>query len=99
MVSSYGQAGLSDEQSFQPGRPPAAIRLRQLVPLAVSLGCLGLLLWLFWGQLPAVWHTVRAVKPWVLALAGLPYLLAFYMLAVRLRLVFRVFGIDQPSYR
>ncbi len=99
MVSSYGQAGLSDERSLRPGRQPAAVWLRHLVPLVVSLGCLGLLLWVFWGQLPAVWRTVRAVQPWVLALAGLPYLLAFYMLAVRLRLVFRVFGIDQPAYR
>lgn len=103
---SWGGGPVSRTGGSPLSEPPPADRawrvagwLRRAAPFAVSVACLGLLLWLFGGRLPAVWQAVRAVNPWALVLAGLAYLLALYVLSARIGLVCRFFGIHQPTYR
>jgi glycosyltransferase 2 family protein len=85
-------------------RPPLVMRLpidrlRRLLPLAMSVTCVGLLLAMFWGRLPTVLQTVAGASVPILGLAAVFYLLSLYVLAMRMRYVFRVFDIDQSSNR
>ncbi|HLH24005.1 MAG TPA: lysylphosphatidylglycerol synthase transmembrane domain-containing protein [Chloroflexota bacterium] len=92
------------EQPLASDRPlllahPSLDRLRRLLPLAMSVTCVGLLLMMFWGRLPAVLRTVQEANVPLLGLAILFYLLSLYVLAMRMRYVFRVFQIEQTSNR
>jgi hypothetical protein len=69
--------------------------LRRVVPFAVSAACLGLLAALFQDRLPAVVGALRGADPVALAVASIVYLLVFYVLAVRMRVVLRALGVDQ----
>src|SRR3954471_8233390 len=78
---------------------PSIDRLRRLLPLAMSLTCVGLLLAMFWGRLPTVLQTVAGASVPLIGVAAVFYLLSLYVLAIRMRYVFRVFEIDQSSNR
>ncbi len=80
-------------------RGPAAGWLRRAVPVAVSLTCLGLLIWLFWARLPAVWSVVREVHAGALVLALVPFLLGLYLQGARLKLILAAFGNHQTTFR
>ena len=78
---------------------PSVDRLRRLLPLAMSVTCAGLLVAMFWGRLPTVLHTVQEANVPTLGLAAGFYLMSLYVLAMRMRYVFRVFEIEQTSNR
>ncbi|HEY7060517.1 MAG TPA: lysylphosphatidylglycerol synthase transmembrane domain-containing protein [Chloroflexota bacterium] len=80
-------------------RAPLRASWRRLLPAALSLGCVGLLLALFWGRLPTVWRLMQDADYVPLALALAAYLAAIYLQGVRLALVLGACGIRETAWR
>src|SRR5207249_4149746 len=103
LVPQPGESAVSQEllapRAAPRRRSLARPAVRRLLPAALSLGCVGLLLALFWSRIPAVLRVMQDADYAPLGLALAAYLAAVCLQGVRIALVLRVFGILESVWR